>query len=745
MANSARRLLERFPALERLGRSRARRLRFVRQLADTECGAACLAMVLGYHGRDVSLEQMRDVCGTGRDGVNGSKLLDAAALVGLRGRGVQADIHQLDLLAPGSTILHWEFRHFVVLAKAHPRFVDIVDPAVGPRTIPMEEFRRAFTGVALVFEPGEGFRRGTRRATLYGTLKQLILESGLLRRIAILSLALQIFGLIVPALTGQVVDRVLPRGDLGFLGILLWGLALVVVCQGAGEVVRGHLLMHLRTLLDAQLTLGFLDHLVSLPFAFFQVRTAGDLMMRLNSNTIVRERLTSTAFSALFDGVMIVLYLAILLLGNGMIAAVTVAVGLLDVAIFCIGRRKQRDLTGQTLAAQARSQSYQVEMLTAIETLKASGFEHRAVAHWAGLFVDQLNVQLQGDRLSIKMDTAVSSLRLAGPMLVLAAGAREVLAGRLSLGAMLALCAVAAGFLQPLSSLVQALLGLETVRAYLDRVTDVLQAAPEQAGEQLPPAHQLAGRVTIEAVTFRYGADAAPAVKEVDLDIPAGKFVAVVGKSGSGKSTLAALILGLRHPTVGRILFDGVDLQRLDLRSVRQQMGVVSQSLSLFGMTIRENIALTDPTLSLSDIESAARLACVHEDVMAQPLGYNTPLLDRGGALSGGQRQRLALARALVRRPAILVLDEATSALDASTEREVQLSLAGLSCTRIVIAHRLSTIRQADLIVVMENGRIAEAGTHGDLYARNGVYTRLIAAQMAPPDDNVGAAWRAHA
>jgi ABC-type bacteriocin/lantibiotic exporter with double-glycine peptidase domain len=370
-----------------------------------------------------------------------------------------------------------------------------------------------------------------------------------------------------------------------------------------------------------------------------------------------------------------------------------------------------------------------------METLKATGGEQRAVGHWSNLFVDQLNVKLQRDRLSIKTDAVVGALRMAGPLAILAVGAREVMNGRLSLGGMLGLAAVAGSFLEPLANLVHTLLSLETVRGYLERVNDVLAAQPEQTAE-LRAAPRLRGQVALERVSFRYGPQAPFVVSDVSLTIQPGQFVAIVGRSGSGKTTLAHLLLGLYRPASGRVLFDGVDLAELDLRSVRRQFGVVNQNLSLFGASIRDNIAMGDPSLGMGEVEAAARLACVHDDIMALPMGYHTLLLDRGGAVSGGQRQRLALARALVRKPALLLLDEATSALDAATERDVQASLQELACTRIVIAHRLSTVKRADLILVMDDGEIVEAGTHTQLLDQAGAYSELVAAQLDDDDDD---------
>jgi ATP-binding cassette, subfamily B, bacterial len=731
-------LAARFPALARLGMGGRRSIPFVQQLDATECGAACLAMVLGFLGKDVSLEAVRDRCGGGRDGVSARTIIDVAPHFGLRGRGVKLELDQLGLLRPGTTILHWEFQHFVVLAGIGADAVEIVDPALGRRSIPMEEFQRAFTGVALLFEPGELFRRGKRPGVLLPAIGHIIRESGLLGRIVVTSLALQGCGLTLPLLTGQVVDRVLPRGDRGLLVVLLAGLAVLLVFRTLAQLVRGHLLLHLKTLLDARMSLGFLDHLVRLPLAFFQRRGAGDLMMRLNSNSIVREHLTHTVVSGLIDGALVLVSLVILLLGSRALAAVALLAAGLEAGIYLAFRRRQRELAVRELDVEARAHSHEVELLTAIETLKSSGCEDRAVGRWSNLLVDRLNVRLRRDGLSLATGAAADAVRAAAPLALLAVGALQVLQGHLTLGSMLALAAIAANFFEPLAGLIQTAGGLELVRAYLARVNDVLETTPEQSPGATLPAHRLEGAIRLEDVTFRYHPQAAPAVVEVSAEIRPGQFVAVVGPSGSGKTTLAHLLTGLYRPQAGRVLFDGRDAATLDLGELRRQLGVVNQSFALFGTTIRENIALADPALPLAEVERAARLACLHEEIAALPLGYNTPLLDRGTALSGGQRQRVALARALVRQPRILLLDEATSALDAATERQVQGALQTLDCTRVVIAHRLSTVRAADLILVMEEGALVEAGDHQTLLDQGGAYARLVAAQLETSEERPG-------
>jgi ABC-type bacteriocin/lantibiotic exporter with double-glycine peptidase domain len=724
----------RFPSLRRLGAMKRRRIPAVRQDTTTDCGAACLAMVLGYYGKPVPLAEVRNVTGAGRDGAKAEALLATGRWFGLRGRGVRIDsIDALAALDPGA-ILHWRFNHFVVLERVQGDELHIVDPAGGRRVISPLEARRSFTGVALLFEPAENFepaKDAARRRGLHRYLQPLLARSGSLVRVFVTSLLVQLFALAVPLLIGVLVDRVVPRQDVDLLAVLAIGLVALVGFNLLAVLIRSHLLLELRTRLDAQLTLDFVDHLVALPYAFFQERSAGDLMMRMSSNATVREILTAGTLSAVLDGVLVSLYLLVLFVASPRLGLLVLGLALLRIVLLLVTRRRQKELMSRSLESQSAAQTYQVQMLAGIETLKASGSEHRAVEHWSNLFVDTLNVSLARGRLQALIDALLAGLAMASPLAILIFGARQVFAGEISLGEMLALNALAAGFLVPLTQLVTTAFQFQFLDSYIERIDDVMDTPREQEPGTHRQASHLRGAIRLENVGFRHGPAAPMVVREVSVDIPRGSFVAVVGRSGAGKSTLANLVAGLYRPSEGRILLDGVDLAELDLQSVRARLGVVPQYPYLFGLSIRANITLADPSLPLSRVVEAARFAHIHEEIQAMPLAYDTLLADGGASLSGGQRQRLALARALVTRPAILLLDEATSALDAIAETAVQHSLAQLRCTRIVVAHRLSTIRNADLILVMEEGRIVERGTHAELVAAGGVYTELIAQQVS--------------
>lgn len=706
-----------------------KRIPYYQQLEVSDCGAACLAMALAFHGRSVSPEEVRRATKTSRGGVNAVSLVEAARSYGMEARGVRVEPDALPYLTRGS-ILHWEFNHFVVFDRVRRGGVEVLDPAVGRIRVPLDRFSKSFTGVAIDLRPSASFATSSGRARgSWRYVKPLLKQSRLLTKVLVTSGLIQLFALATPILMGVVVDRVVPFGDRSLLFVVAAGLAAMVAFHMFSTFVRGHLLLAVRAYLDHALSSSFIEHLVKLPYQFFLQRSTGDLMSRLNSNVTVREILTGGTISAALDGLLVTGYLILIFAQSASMGAVVLVLATLQIAIPIATHKSIQRLMAENLQAQARSQGYLAQMVTGMETLKAVGAESRAVAQWSNLFVDEINASVARGRLNTVIETLTTALRVASPVVVLVVGTLGVLSGDLTLGTMLALSALATGFLMPLSNLVITGLQLQVLGSYMERINDVLDASPEQVPSEVEPAGRLTGRISLADVSFRYAEGDPDVVKDVSLEIEPGQTIGIVGRSGSGKTTLAHLILGLYPPSEGRVLYDGRDLRTLEAGSLRGQLGIVPQNSFLFGTSIRANIALTKPDATLEEIEHAARLACIHDDIAAMPLAYDTVLADGGGSLSGGQRQRIALARALVHEPAVLLLDEATSSLDAVTETKIYENLERLSATRIVIAHRISTIARSDVIVVMEEGRFVEQGTHQELIDLGGRYVELARSQ----------------
>ena len=706
---SARALTDRFPALKRLERRPNRRsIPFVHQLQASDCGAACLAMVLGYHGREASLDEVNKVMDGGRGAANALDILNAARWFGMRGRGLRLELSDLVHLEPGA-ILHWQMRHFVVLEKVTRKGVWVLDPALGRRRIALPDVSRSFTGVALELEPTGDFaqaKRGSERFRKY--LARVLRRTSLLRRVVVTSLLVQCLALALPIFTGALVDQVIPRGDYNLLLVLCGGFVALTAFGYVTQLVRGHLLLQLRVDLDVHMSLDLVDHLAHLPFSFFQARQTGDLMTRLNSTAVIREILTSSAVSAMLDGLLVLGYLLLLALVHPIMGALVLALSALRLGVYLAIRRPTARLMAESLQAQASSSNFQVQMIQGMETLKAAGAETRSVEQWSHLLARVMNVAVERGRLTVISDGILNALGVISPVLVLGYGGYLVLGQSLSLGTMLAISALAAGVFGPLTSLTSTALQLQLLGSYVDRIEDVLQTPLEQVVDRKHRAAKLQGALRLEKVSFAFSRSGPKVVRDVSVAIRPGQKIAIVGRSGSGKSTLARLILGLYEPSEGTVYFDETPLRDCDLTTIRRQIGFVPQLPQFFDASIRENVALANPDASLEDIQRAARLGCIHDEIEAMPLRYETILGAAGGTISGGQRQRIAIARALLTRPRILILDEATSSLDGTTERKVYENIAGLDCTCVIIAHRLSTIADADTIFVMEAGRLHE-------------------------------------
>ncbi len=672
--------------------------------------------------------------GTGRGGATAADLIRTARFYGLRASGVQAEIEELKYLTSGS-ILHWEFRHFVVLCQRTSTSVSVMDPASGFRRLTFSEFGKAYTGVALVFEPTSGFVR--ERYSKPGReryLTHLLQHRALIARVMLTTITVQVLSAVLPALTGLLVDRVVPDRDTQLLLILAAAYSVIQVVTGGLTYVRARLLTYLRVNVEESVTVSFIDHLLSLPFAYFQRHATGDLMVSLNSNTFIRDIMTSSLMATFLDSITIAIYLVLLLSVSLPLTGIVVLLAAMRVVLLISIRFRQQRILSELLSNQSRAQTLQIEILSGIETLKAMGLESGLASRWSGVFKDGLKLSVQRERLDATFGSWLAGVNTLSTLCLLFLGTYLVIVGYLSLGSMLAFSALATGFLSPVSSLLTSAFQFQMLDVYLDRVNEVMNT-PAEVEESLHSLSHFRGNVTIRDLTYRYNEHEAVVLSDISLDIQAGSKVALVGKTGCGKSTLARLIAGLLSPESGEVLFDGAALNTLNKRFTRQKVGYVTQDVHLFSGSIRHNIAIADPRISLGQVLRVAKIACIHEDILNMPMRYETQLADRGMSLSGGQRQRLTIARALAAKPQLLVFDEATSHLDAITERTLNLRLKNTRCTRIVIAHRLSTIVDADQIIVLDGGRIVERGTHAQLVELGGVYRELLDAQVKDNHD----------
>lgn len=690
-----------------------------------ECGAACLTMLLRAFGHHAELSELREACGVSRDGVSAKSVVRVARDYGFETKAKRLEPEQLADL-DGPAIIHWQMNHFVILKKWTPQAVHLLDPAVGPRTVDADEFDKSFTGICIAVKPGEGFEKRPREQLSLLRYLELIRHASIpLGVVAAASVMINLLGLSVPIATQLIVDRVLGDTQLAWLGAI-GGVALAfVLLLLALSLLRAWLLSKLRLHLDATISVGLVRHLLSLPMRFFMQRHTGDLVGRVQSTKRVRELMAGRALTLLVDGVLLLTYLALMFAFEARLGAVVAGAATLYVGLYFSVRPFQLSRYRERVIKDVRQDVQLLQTVQGVLTLKSAGREDVAHARWLHLLVAALNAKIREVRLSEGAAVLLGAIRGAAPVVVLVWGARLVMSGELSLGTLLGFLMVAASFLQPLGQIVETLLALSQLPIHLARMDDVLTTEPEQSGHQKAP--RLFGDIDFEGVSFKYGPTAPEVVKNLDLSIKRGEKVALVGPSGSGKSTVARLLLGFYRPTSGRILIDGHPLDELDMDSVRRQLGTVLQETALFEGTIRENVALYHPSARLEEVVTACRVARIHADIEALAAGYDTRISAAGGPLSGGQRQRLALARAVLHRPPIMLLDEATSALDSVTEAAIERYLSSRSCTRMIIAHRLSTVRDADRIIVLKDGKVAEQGRHEELMGNDGIYAELVA------------------
>jgi ATP-binding cassette subfamily B protein len=703
------------------------------QMSEVECGAACLAMILRYYGRKTSISEVSERAGIGRDGMSALGIVKVARDYGLRVRSVSLKDNDLRFVTLPA-IVHWQFNHFLIVERWSPNSVDVVDPATGYKRMPGAEFDAGFTGIVLMLEPGVQFVRHTNtpEITLGTYVTEYIKRAPItLVQIIAASLLLQLFGLIFPLLTEVVVNQVIPNKVSDVLPLLGAGIIVIVIAQLLTMLLRAALLVYLQTRIDTRIMPAFFEHLLTLPASFFQKRSSGDILTRIESNTIVRDIISNQLVSAALDGGLVIFYLLILFVQSPIFGILVLIIALFQAAVLLFTNRPMRNLNRRELEAAGKTQGYVAEALAGITTLKAAGAEQRAFARWANLFFDQLNTSVRQNYLSSTIASFLTTLSTLAPLLLLWIGTIQVLQGTMLVGTMLALNALASAFLTPVASLVGSGQQLQIVHSHLERITDVLNAQPEQDVQRVQEPPHLTGRISMEHVSFRYDANSPYVLRDISLQIEPGQKIAIVGRSGSGKSTLGQLLLGLYIPTEGEILYDNIPLRFLNYQAVRAQFGVVMQNSAIFSGSIRENIALNVPDIGLERIAKAAQIAAVHDDIMQMPMGYETFVSEGGSALSGGQRQRIAIARAVAAAPAIMLFDEATSALDVITEQKVEQNLHRLSCTQIIIAHRLSTVRNADRILVLEDGKLVEQGTHHELIRLNRYYANLIRNQLA--------------
>lgn len=702
------------------------------QLEELECGAACLTMILGYYQKWLPLEKIRQDCGVSRDGTKASTIVKAARAYGLTARGYRYELEELMEYATFPCIIHWNFDHFVVLDGFRKGKAIINDPARGKIQVALDEFSRSFTGICLVFEPGETFTAEGKpknfldfsRKRLKGTRPALLIT-------AITTLIVSMISVISPAFQRIFLDRLLTGKNPDWVVPFFVFAVLFLVIQFAASVLQSVSLLRIGGKFDAVGNSQYLWKILHLPMNFFSQRSAGDLMQRQQTNSAISTQFVQTVAPLFFDAVLMIFYLVVMMRYSVVLSFIGIFSIVVNVITANIISRKRRNITRLQMKDEGKLASATVSGIEMIETIKSCGAENGYFKRWSGYqaSANAQNVQYENINYYLGMiPTIVSGI---ADIIVLIFGVWLVINGRFTIGMVMAFQGYLASFTRPAGTLISAGQTLQEMQTQMERIEDVMEYPEEPVfssfqTEKTDNYQKLTGKIEVKHVTFGYSRLENALIEDFNLTLEPGKSIALVGTSGCGKSTIAKLLSGLYQPWNGEILFDGKPMSEINRDVFTGSVAVVDQDIVLFEDTIANNIRMWDSSVEDFEMILAARDAQIHEDIMQREGGYQYRMLEGGKDFSGGQRQRLEIARVLAQDPTILIMDEATSALDAVTEYEVVNAIRDRGISSIVIAHRLSTIRDCDEIIVLAHGRVVERGTHEELYQQNGVYKDLI-------------------
>lgn len=713
-------------------RNRKKKVPVILQMEALECGAASLGMILATYGRFIPLEQLRVDCGVSRDGSNAKNIAIAGKHHGMKVKAFKSSTQTLMQKKDSfPMIIHWNFNHFVVLVGFEKNYAIINDPAIGRTRVELEVFETSFTGVTITFEPGEDFEPAGKPKSVFGFLKKQMagyrLDSVVL---CLTGLMIVLLGMTIPIFTRIFTDYILLEHSGNWMKILVYAMTAVICLTFGLEVFESALLNLMKGKMTVELCMEFLWHTLTLPVTFFGQRAPGDISNRQMDNDEVADIWFDKILPAAVSGVMAVIYLVILVYYDVLMAGIVVCIILVNFfTARMIARWNENDNK-----AMARDEGKLVGTAMAgismIETIKASGSEEGYFRKIAGYQAKYDNTRQRLDSRNAVMSVLPKLLSDLCGASILMIGVFHIMSGSFTIGLLLAFQGFYHAFMDPVEQVLGVLDDIHKVTGKMERIEDV-KAYPSDTGmdgvrKEGLYKEKLTGQIDLKHISFGYSPLAAPLIEDFSLHLGPGEMVALVGGSGSGKSTIANLITGLYEVRAGEILYDGKKRSEIDRYAFVNSISIVDQNIVIFQDTVRNNITLWNPAIEEQKIVRACKEAGIYDDIMKHPQGLDYLLTEGGGNLSGGQRQRIEIARALVTDPSILILDEATSALDPVTEQQVMNAIKKRQITCLIVAHRLSTIRDADQIIVLEQGRQMERGNHETLKGTGGVYAKLI-------------------
>ncbi|MBV6820712.1 peptidase domain-containing ABC transporter [Rahnella sp. PD12R] len=687
------------------------KLPVLRQTQAAECGLTCVGMIAGFYGHQIDMVSLRHRFPSSQKGSTLTDVMSFAQNLGMGCRAVRLELDELHKLSL-PCVLHWDMNHFVVLKSISKNTITIHDPARGVRKVAMDEVSRSFTGVALELYPAATFEQKNEKKSI-SMLNLIRNVSGIgsaFTQVALLSLALEFFGIISPFYMQWVIDQVLVSSDRDLLTLLGVAFISITLFQNLISALRSWVTTWFSSMLSVQWSGNLCAHLLGLPLSYFEERHVGDILSRFGSIANIQSTLTGRFISSIFDGVMALVTLAVIFTYNANLTFVVIGLFLLYALIRWISFEPFRQANEDQLLASAQAQSQLLESIRGVQAIKLNNKQDLRVSTFTNETVESTNKGITTQKLSIGFSTLQGTISGVGKIVLIWLAAGQVLDGNFTSGMLVAFISFSDQFISRSAGLINALIEFKMLRLHGERISDIVLTEKEQNMESNIALAEQEGpvRLDIRQLSFRYSATDAEIFTGFNLAIEAGESIAIIGPSGQGKTTLAKLLLGLLKPVSGSICINGVDHTKLGMTHYRDLIGSVMQSDMLFAGSIMDNISFFDASLDRHHVERVARIAQIHDDIMAMPMGYNSMVGDMGSSLSGGQVQRVILARALYRKPRILILDEATSHLDVARESAINAAIKHMAMTRVIIAHRPETILSADRIIQISRNGIME-------------------------------------
>jgi len=718
----------------------------IKQHDETDCGAACIATIAKQHGLELPVTRIREIAGTDKKGTNALGLVKAAEKLGFSARGVKGKPEDLTDDVPLPVIAHTvknNLLHYVVIHKITDKKIIIADPGQGIVSYTPQEFHEIWSGVLILMTPAENFSTGNEKIGLFSRFFSLIIPyKRLLAEIFIASVLYTLMGILGAFYFKYLIDTVLADGLTKTLHIISAGVVILTLLKIFMNAFRSHLILHLSQKIDISLIMNYYQHVINLPMSFFDSRKVGEIISRLQDAGKIREAVSGATISVMIDTFMIIGGGIVLYVQSSVLFWVTSIIIPLYIAVVWSFNKPFRKIHRQEMEQSAEMQSYLVESLTGAATIKAFNAERNANLETESRFIKFIKSIFKANLLRNVQGSLQKVLTAISEIIILWVGGWHVINGYLSIGQLITFNALLAYYYDPIQDLIQLQPMLQEAFVASDRLGEILDLEDEKNdGENKIECQELEGKIIFENVSFRYGTRK-KVLKGINININPGDKIALIGESGSGKTTLAKLLLKFYLPEEGKIIFDDYNIKDISIQHLRENIGYVPQEIFLFDGTIKENIAFGLNNVSMENIIRVARKVKAHEFINELPLRYNTKVGERGSNLSGGQKQRIAIARAILKKPDILILDEATSNLDTATEKVIHNTINNISkdITTIIIAHRLSTIRECDKIIVLKDGEILEKGTHRELIDKQGEFYDLWTAQTLIDDDQINTA-----